>query len=270
MSSFAADPAHANMPPMDLIADIGNTRTHLGLFDGDRLVTRVDVAHDCSFAERHHTFEALLAAGDAPKRFALCTVNGPAKQTLEAWVRTRLGLESWVLRRSSPDPLPIQVEAPGSVGADRVANAFWAVKTCPGEPVIVVDLGTAITFDVVSAEGAFVGGAIAAGITTCARALNDLTDELPRIDVPRQVEVPPSVIAKTTPECLQGGLFWAAVGLIESGCAHAAKELGGKPRVFATGGDAPLIAPHCPSVEAVLEDLTLLGVRLALIEAQGE
>ncbi len=255
---------------MDLIADIGNTRTHLGLFDGDRLMTRADVAHDCSFAERHQAFETLLAAGTAPRRFALGTVNGPAKQTLEAWVRTRLGLDSWVLCRSAPDPLPLEVEAPESLGADRVANAFWAVKTYPGEPVIVVDLGTAITFDIVSAEGAFVGGLIAAGVTTCARALNLLTDKLPRVAVHGQVDTPPAAVGKTTHASVEGGLFWAAVGLIESGCAQAAKELGAKPRIFATGGDAPLIAPHCSSVEAVLDDMTLRGVRLALIKAQGE
>ena len=254
---------------MDLIADIGNTRTHLGLFDGEHLVGRVDVAHDCSFGERNEVFGLLLEGQEAPERFALGTVNGPAKEALEAWVRMRLDLDSWVLRESAPDPLPMKVDAPETVGADRVANAYWATQKYPGEPVVVVDLGTAITFDVVDAEGAFVGGLIAAGIGTCGRALNLLTDKLPRVTLREALDRAPTAMGQTTEACLEGGLFWAAVGLVESGCAQVARELGAAPRIFATGGDAPLVGPHCPSVQDVLPNLTLEGVWLALEAAQA-
>jgi type III pantothenate kinase len=253
------------MSPVDLIADIGNTRAHLALYDGATLVARCDVPH-VDENEREQ-FDALVEGQEAPTRFAMASVNGPARARVEAWAGDVFGLTPLVLLETLPDPSPFPIDVSTGVGADRIANAIWALKTYPGETVVVVNLGTAITFNVMSAQGAFLGGAIAAGLRTSARALELVTDQLPQVTFERD-DWPPPALGQTTIDCIEGGLVWGAVGLIEIGCKRIAKELGTSVRVFATGGDAERVAPLCPVVEGVVPQATLEGVRLAL-EASG-
>jgi type III pantothenate kinase len=247
---------------VDLIADIGNTRAHLALFEGERLLSRTDVPHADPPAERQRAYAAFAEGHPAPGRFAIGSVNRRGRGTLEDWVRARFGLDPWILRQNLPDPLPLDVDAPEQVGPDRIANAFWAARTYPGRAVVVIDMGTAITFDVVSSQGVFVGGVIAAGLGTQSRALAHGTDRLPEVGL--EPGAPPTALGRTTAQCLAGGLFFGAVGLVEATCASIARELGEAPTVVATGGDAPLIAPHCPIVSAVEPEATLRGIHLAL------
>ncbi|RMG07482.1 MAG: type III pantothenate kinase [Planctomycetota bacterium] len=247
---------------MDLVADVGNTRAHLALFEGERLLARADVPHRLAPPDRQRAFAALLEGRPAPRRFALGSVNRRGRGLLEDWVRASFGLEPWILRQTLPDPLPLDVDAPEQVGADRVANATWAAHAHPGVDVVVIDLGTAITFDVVSRAGVFLGGAIAPGLGAAARALARGAELLPEVNL-RDDERPPA-LGKTTEQCLRSGLFYGSVGLIEATLARLREELGARPRAVATGGDAPRVAPHCPSVDEVVPDVTLRGLHRAL------
>lgn len=253
----AARSGHGDNPRMDLLADLGNTRAHLALRDGQRLIAAWDVPHgDGSEA----AWEAGLMGHPAPGRAALVHVRPAMRDRWVAWTRAR-GLVPRVLREDLPLPLPLEVTRPEQVGADRLASALWAARTFPGQAVLVFDLGTALTCSAVSASGAFRGGAIAPGLSTGAWALAERTARLPRV-TPRGG---PPALAGETEGCIQSGLFWGAVGLIEALVARAAPLLGGeRPRVVLTGGDAGLVAPHCPGIDRVEPHCTLRGLAVAL------
>jgi type III pantothenate kinase len=151
----------------------------------------------------------------------------------------------------------VATDDPREVGADRIVNAL-AVKRLYGAPAIVIDFGTATTFDVVSAEGDYLGGAIAPGIGISAEALYRYTAKLPRIEL----AAPKSPIGKNTVASMQSGVILGYVCLVEGMIARFQKELGGKARVVATGGLAGVIAKETTVIEAVNPDLTLEGLRL--------
>ncbi len=248
---------------MDLIADVGNTRVHLALFDGEALALHRAVAGGEPAALRRG-LDAALAAAPRPARVALVHVAPRPAEVFAAWARERFGLEARVLGADLPVPIPLEVAAPQEVGPDRLANATWAARTYPGRAAVVVDAGTAITFDVVDARGAFVGGLIAPGLRLGARALASGTARLPEVE---PLAEPPPVLGGRTREAIEGGLLWGAIGLITEATARIAAALGEAPEVVATGGDAARLAPHCPAVRAVVPTLTLEGVRFALQEA---
>jgi type III pantothenate kinase len=151
----------------------------------------------------------------------------------------------------------VRYDNPQEVGADRVVNAVAACHRY-GSPVCVVDFGTATTFDAISAEGDYVGGAIAPGIGIAAEALFQRTAKLPRIDLVR----PPAVIGKNTVQSMQSGMLFGYVGLVEGLVARFRAELGLEMKVVATGGLAPLIAAETGVIDAVDPWLTLEGLRL--------
>jgi type III pantothenate kinase len=151
----------------------------------------------------------------------------------------------------------IQYDAPHEVGADRIVNAV-AVCQRYGAPACVVDFGTATTFDALSAEGVYLGGAIAPGIGIAAEALFQQTAKLPRIDLLR----PPAVIGKNTVQSMQSGMLFGYVGLVEGMVTRFRAELGPDMKVIATGGLASLIAKETEVIDAVDPWLTLEGLRL--------
>ena len=248
--------------------DVGNTRAHLALFEGETLVARIDVAHNDGDEVATASFDAFADGRESPSRFAIASVNGSGHDRVVAWATKRFGLEARVLLGDLPAPSALGALQGSGVGADRVANACWASHAFPGEAAVVVGLGTAVVFDVVSPQGMFLGGAIAAGLRPQARALSLLTDKLPEVTLERD-DWPPPALGQTTIDCLEGGLVWGLVGLVETTCAQLVKELGMPLRVVATGGDAHRIAPLCPVVERIVPDATLEGVRLALVDACG-
>jgi type III pantothenate kinase len=154
-------------------------------------------------------------------------------------------------------PIALQVTEPDTVGPDRIANAL-AGRTLHGSPCIVVDLGTATTFDCVSKQGAFVGGAIAPGLSTAADALVGLAARLSNVELRR----PERAVARTTAENLRVGVLWGYAGLVDALVRRMKSELGGRPKVIATGGLAHLVAPECETVDLVDDGLTLKGLRL--------
>ncbi|MGE0712324.1 MAG: type III pantothenate kinase [Planctomycetota bacterium] len=246
---------------VDLVADVGNLRTKLALFQGDDLLGQASVEH----GQDLRAAAARLCAGFTPRRAAACQVRPGPFEDLRAWCREVLHLELRALGADLPCPIPVEVPAPERVGADRLANAVWAARSYPQRALVVVDLGTAITFDVVSSAGAFVGGAIAAGLRMRAAALHQRTALLPEVAL--EGEAAPPALGTSTEEALRAGLFWGTVGLIDAVCLRLARELEEDPLVVATGGDAKLFAPHCPCIARVVPDLTLRGVHAALLAA---
>ncbi|MCE7885999.1 MAG: type III pantothenate kinase [Alphaproteobacteria bacterium PRO2] len=152
-------------------------------------------------------------------------------------------------------PLKIDLDRPEEVGADRLVNAL-AIKEFYKVPAIVIDFGTATTFDVIDAKGRYAGGAIAPGINLSVEALHRAAAKLPRVNVKR----PRSVIGKSTVSAIQSGIFFGYLGLIEGIVANISKEIGAKPFVIATGGLAPLFEPHTKIIQAVDDELTLKGL----------
>lgn len=259
----------------DLVAvDIGNSDTVVGRFHGAALdgfwrLTSGRLTAD----EAALTLDLLLGHGCArgtdategtrrgrarPAAAVLCSVV--PNLTLvwaEALERVTGGPPLEVSAATAKGLLPIRYHDPTAVGADRIANAL-AARALYGTPAIVVDLGTATTFDCVSREGAYLGGAIAPGVATSAEELFRRAARVPRVELRR----PEKALGRTTEESLRAGVLWGAAGMVDALVRRLAREMKGTPRVVATGGWAKSVAPECETVEAVDEGLTLKGMRI--------
>ena len=248
----------------DLIAvDVGNTETVVGLFRGETLVAHWRLTSGRATADEVSlTLDALLrnAGGDAASpayRAVLCSV---APSLTLAWVEAlgrRAGAPPVEVSAETVRDLQILYHDKSSVGADRIANAV-AVRALYGTPAIVVDLGTATTFDCVSQDGAYLGGVIAPGVMTSAEELFRRAARLPRVELRR----PERVLGRATEESLQAGVVWGAAGQVDALVRRLALEMRGTPHVIATGGLAAWIAPECETINVVDATLTLKGLRL--------
>ncbi len=246
-----------------LTIDVGNTNTVLGLHDGAdlkihwRLTTRREQTAD----EYGILVRNLFAtSGYEPARVegvALASVVPPLTSVLVALSKQYLGHEPLVVEPGVRTGMPILYEPPGDVGADRIVNGVAAFAAYGG-PVIVVDFGTATTFDVVTKKGEYVGGVICPGVGISADALFQRAARLPRVDVRN----PGKVIGRSTVGSIQSGLYFGYASMCEGIIARIRAELGEPARVVATGGLAQSLAPDIPSIEAVDPVLTLTGLRL--------
>lgn len=261
-----------------LAADIGNTNVTLGLFaDGElagswRATTRAGATPDEMAAQ---TTQMMALDGhrlDELDAVALASVVPPLTGTFERFVRTRIGLEPVIIDAGSlANVLRIEIDRPAEAGADRLCNAL-AVRTEFGGPAIVVDLGTSTNFDVLSAEGAYIGGAIAPGLGLSLEALVGYASKLPRIELRR----PPRAIGANTIHAMQSGTVLGYIGLVSGLLTALRGELterspaGSRVTVIATGGythEAWL--REVPGIDAIEPDLTLRGIRYAHDEIQG-
>jgi len=168
------------------------------------------------------------------------------------------GLSSSFITPRSPLGLKLRVKRPDQVGADRILNALALRANFPNNPSIAIDFGTATTFDCVDGKGAYIGGAILLGPNSAARALHEFTAKLPLI----KVRKPRTVIGKDTERCLEAGLYFGYLGMIREVLTRTKAEMGGKVKVTATGGLAPLFLADLPGVRHE-PDLTLNGLRIA-------
>ncbi len=243
---------------MLLTVDVGNTQTVLGLFEGERLAQHFRIA-----TEAHRTGDELAALFrnliDFESVSGLCLAS-----TVPALVRSYEELaERWlereliVLGPGTRTGLAIRFDDPREVGPDRIANAIAALEHY-GAPCIAVDFGTATNFDAISAEGEYVGGALAPGIEISMEALFARAARLRQVDFAE----PANVIGKSTIAALQSGLVFGFAGQVDGIVERMRAELGGKVKVIATGGLAELIVPHSRTIEAVDEFLTLEGLRI--------
>jgi len=248
---------------MLLAIDIGNTDTTLGVFEGEELRATWHMA--TSIHRRGDEYGALLLnllhqqgldTSDI-KEIALCSVVPPLISTFDELFQRYFHISPLVVGAGVKTGVRIRMDNPREVGADRIVNAA-AAHYLYGGPVIVTDMGTATTFDTVSKEGDYLGGAIAPGIITAAEALFTQAAMLPRVELTR----PKRAIGTNTIAAMQSGIFFGYVGLIEGIVARIQQELGEKAKVVATGGVAELIAKETAVIDVVNPDLTLIGLRL--------
>ena len=248
---------------MLLAVDTGNTHTVLGLFDGERLAAdwRIATREGETADELGALFRALFAGeGLEPSSVDGVIVSSVVPDwngILAATARRAFGHDALFVAPGVKTGLPILYENPHEVGADRIVNAVAAVH-CYGAPVIVLDFGTATTFDAVSAKGEYLGGAIAPGIQIAAEALYLKTARLPRIEIKK----PKRAIGRTTVSSMQAGLYFGYIGLVTNTIEEIRKELGKNARVVATGGFGSQIAAELPAIEAYEPDLVLEGLRI--------
>ena len=248
---------------MLLAIDIGNTHTVFGLFDADTLVAdfRLATRRDATADEISVLLHALLENAGIAREQVLGVVVSSVVPELDA-VYAGLGrsfgaAEALFVGPGIKTGMPIQYESPHAVGADRIVNSV-AARARFGAPVIVLDFGTATTFDVVGPGGEYLGGVIAPGLGLSADALFSRAARLHRVDLRR----PARVIGRNTEQSIQAGLFHGYVGLVEGLVRRIRVELGQDAPVVATGGLAPIFAPELPFLAATDPHLTLEGLRL--------
>ncbi len=257
---------------MILTFDIGNTDTVLGIFRGEELVihwrlsTRPErTVDEYGLLLRSILRESAVEPGDVTGA-ALASVVPPLTHALERACERHVGLEALTLEPSTPGlPVRLDVEEPLTVGADRIANTLAAARMY-GRDTIAVDLGTATTFDCITADGVFTGGVIAPGVRTGSQTLTRRAAKLPSVDI----EPPTSVIGRRTDTALQSGIFFGAVDSIDGIVRRIRAEWGDDPLVVATGGLAPFLAPHSATIDRVEPFLTLHGLRYLMEERRED
>ena len=250
---------------MTLVFDIGNTETVLGCFEGDQLRGHWRLASDPRRTpdELGLILRSLLAGEGIDWRTTAAVTFGSVVPALSGVLRSAseryLGAPAVPIDARTPLPIRLDVDEPMTVGADRIVNTLAASRAYQTD-TIVVDLGTATTYDCITADGVFIGGVIAPGVRTAAERLIGGTAKLPRVEL----ESPERVIGTRTEACLQSGIFYGAVDGVD-GMVRRIRAEWNRPNalVVATGGLASLLGPHCEMVNRIEPFLTLHGLRLA-------
>ncbi len=242
--------------------DVGNTQTVVGLFDGARLEHhwRVTTANEATTDEMRVELADLLALDgrqlDQIDGMIVSSVVPNYTQALRG-VGDRQGFACLVVGPDLDLGLTIEYVPPSDVGADRIVNAVAAIDGF-GAPAIVVDFGTATTFDAINASGSYAGGVIAPGVEVSANALIAAAARLSSVEL----EPPASVIGRNTASSVQSGILYGQAGMVDSLVRRMRSELGGDPHAIATGGLAPLMAPLCETIQHEEPFLTLRGLQL--------
>jgi type III pantothenate kinase len=252
---------------MLLAIDVGNTNIVLGVFEGatvlrswrlltlrERTADEVGLMVSGLFAHEHIDFNAITG-------IVMASVVPPLTPIMEGMTRRYFGREALVVDPMTNAGMPILYKNPQEVGADRIANSLAAYEQygrAAARPLIVADLGTATTFDAVTARGEYLGGVICPGPQIAAEALFQRAARLPRVDVRK----PPTVIGQSTVGAIESGLFYGYLGMVEGLITRIGVELGGEALCIATGGLAMMIAPETTLIQHVDADLTLHGLRI--------
>ena len=246
---------------MLLAIDAGNTNIVFAVFDGEEQRRQWRSATDTNRTSDEYAVwltqlmsQAALKPDDIDAAI-IASVVPQALSNLRMLCRTYFSCDPLVVGEGLELGLEIRVERPADVGADRLVNAVAAHLAHAG-PLIIIDFGTATTFDVVDAEGGYIGGVIAPGINLSLEALHGAAAQLPRI----AVEKPARVVGGGTVSAMQSGIYWGYLGLIEGLVARISAEIGGAPTVIATGGLAPLYAKGTDIIRHVDPDLTIRGL----------
>src|SRR5438477_3964341 len=234
---------------MLLAIDLGNTNTVFGVYDGDRLVMhwRLSTQKDRTVDEYGILLRNLFALEkiDAKKirRVIIASVVPPLDSVLNEMVSVYFSVKPTFVTHENAG-IPVLYDDPREVGADRIVNAVAVIHKY-GKPAIVVDFGTATTFDAITGAGEYRGGVIAPGIVISAEALYEHAAKLPRIEIQK----PANVIGTSTVASMQSGLFYGYVALVDGIITRMKKELGPKTRVIGTGGQAPFISQETQLIE---------------------
>jgi len=253
-----------NLTFMLLVIDVGNTNTVIGVYDGRHLVKDWRIRTERRTTEDEFNIlatnlfaESNINSKDIDKTIISCVVP-PMVAIFDSFCRKYLGhTPHWVDAKSAPN-LPIHYKNPSEVGADRIVNAVAAFHKYQTS-LVVIDFGTATTFDSISENGEYLGGAISPGIMIASEALFMKASKLPRVEI----FVPPeNVIGKDTADSLKAGIIYGYAGLVDGMIKRMKAEMGTNPRVIATGGLAELMSQVSETIEAVEPDLTLEGLRI--------
>ena len=248
---------------MLLAIDIGNTNVVLGLLEGEkllhqwRLATHRQYTSDECAATLRSLFNLASLEPEAVTHAIISCVVPPLLPIFERTCQKSFRVSPLVVGPGMRTGMPISVDNPPEVGADRIVNAVAALELL-GAPLIAIDFGTAITFDCVSRAGEFVGGLILPGLLVSLDALTDRASKLASVELVK----PPSVIGKNTVHMLQSGMLYGYAGMVDETVARIRAELGEEARVLATGGLAHLIANETRTIERVEPFLTLDGLRI--------
>ncbi|MDH3606338.1 MAG: type III pantothenate kinase [Acidimicrobiia bacterium] len=248
---------------MLLVIDVGNTETVLGVLEGTELVAhwRVTTVRGRTRDEYRMLLGGMLEMGgygpSALDGVAIASVVPPATHALRDVAEFLADGPLLVVEPGIKTGLPILIDNPHEVGADRIVNAVAAAEMY-GVPAVVVDFGTSTNFDVVSANREYIGGVISTGLEVSQEALIRATAALRRVEL----TPPRSVIGKGTVEAIQSGLLYGHAGLVDGIMQRIVDDLGGEVHTLATGGLASTIVPYCSTVDTVEEFLTLHGLRL--------
>jgi type III pantothenate kinase len=251
-------------PIMLLVIDVGNTNTVMGIYRQETLVQdwRIRTERKTTEDEFNVIVTSLfsngkLHAGDIARTVISCVVP-PMVTILDSFCRKYLGhAPQWVDARSYTR-MPILINNPSELGADRIVNAVAAYNKYR-QSLIIIDFGTATTFDAVSRNGEYLGGAISPGIMIASEALFREASKLPRVEI---FEQPENVVGKDTAGSIKSGIIFGYAGLVDGIVGRMKAEMGTTPMVLATGGLAPLMADVARSIETVESSLTLEGLRI--------
>ncbi|WP_418791370.1 type III pantothenate kinase [Phosphitispora sp. TUW77] len=256
---------------MLMVLDVGNTNIVLGVFRGKllerswRISTNKDKTADEYGLQISMFFNYSGINCSEVQAVVLCSVVPTVMPALETMSVKYFQKKPLIVGPGIKTAMPIRYDNPREVGADRIVNAIAAYDLYGG-PLIVVDFGTATTFDAVSADGAYLGGAIAPGIGISTEALYTKAAKLPRIELLK----PKAVIGKNTVTSMQAGIVYGLVGQTEGIVRRMKKELGGKAYVVATGGHAELISNESEMIDTINSNLTLEGLRIIYERNKGD
>ena len=248
---------------MILVVDVGNTNTVLGVYDGEtllnhwRLATRRGATVDEYGILSRNLFSLAKIDSSKISGVIIASVVPPLDPILRQMAAQYFHLEPMFVEPGVKTGLAVKYDPPQDVGADRIVNGVAAWKKYGG-PLIVVDFGTATTFDAISKKAEYLGGVIAPGIVISSEALFERAARLPRVDIRPSRKV----IGTSTVASMQSGLFYGYVGLVEGIIVRMKKELGSDSKVVATGGQAELIARGTDVIDHLEPDLILEGLRI--------
>ena len=246
---------------MTLLAiDVGNTNTVLGLFEGEALVRswRIKTDARATADEMALVFRGLLDGAPALSGIALCSTVPAALREMRQMLATyHSEVPTVIVEPGTKTGVPVLTDNPKEVGADRIVNTIAAHRVYGG-PSIVVDFGTSTNLDVVSAQGEFLGGALAPGVEISLEALASRAAQLRTVELVR----PRSVIGKNTVEALQSGALYGFAGQVDGLVRRIQEEIGPVTAVIATGGLAPIVVPESETITHHDPDLTLVGLRM--------
>ena len=248
---------------MLLVVDVGNTNTVLGLFDGDQLVhdwrirTVVDHTVDEYGMLIYNLYKTSRISSRKIKDIIISCVVPPMLNILEPLCEKYFNLKPLIVGPGVKTGMPIFYDNPKEVGADRIVNAVAGFDKYKRD-LIIVDFGTATTFDYISNKGEYMGGCISPGIMISSEALFERAAKLPRVELSK----PKSIVAKDTVSSMQAGIMYGYAGLVDGICDRIKAEVKSAPLVIATGGLAKIVAPETKSIDMVDDMLTLEGLRL--------
>jgi type III pantothenate kinase len=248
---------------MLLVIDIGNTNTVLGVYEDVRLIGhwRLETKPSQTADEYGILVRNLFALANLEfsriRDIVIASVVPPLNSVLEQMSLQYFKLQPLFIEPGVRTGMPVLYDSPADVGADRIVNAVAAYEKFGG-PCIVVDFGTATTFDAISAKGEYLGGVITPGPGISAEALFSRTARLPRVEI----RAPQKIIGTSTVGSIQSGLYYGYIGLVDGILARMIKELGPKTTIVATGGHASLIGRGTERIQHIAPDLTLEGLRL--------